>query len=97
MFIMVTNGEEDAVLTLPEPPNSNSARNTCVPAPIFCGIPNQLYPDARPMGYPFDRLPYSVPDQYGNGQGRSRMVRDLAEYVHGIPNIAAFQVWYLLK
>ncbi len=53
------------------------------------------------MGYPFDRLPYSVQDittnEYGQQvSGRPRMVRDLAEYVNGIPNIAAFQVRLIL-
>ena len=96
MFIMVTNGQEDAVAQLPAP--AGAAANTCRPAPIYCGVPNQLYPDAKPMNYPFDRLPYMVQDIRVSPLGEQtvsptpRMVRDLAEFVNGVPNIAAFQV-----
>lgn len=30
-------------------------RGNCAKAWIYCGVQNQLYPDSRPMGYPFDR------------------------------------------
>jgi hypothetical protein len=76
LFVMVTNGDQDAV-------NQPPAPQTCRAAPIYCGIANQLYPDAKPMGYPFDRLPYAV-----NG----RVVGNLDEYIAGVTNMAAPQV-----
>ena len=94
IFIMVTNGEEDAVPQLP----TNNFGSTCRPAFIYCGIAGQLYPDSRPMNYPFDRLPYSVEDVVvgPNGEefvtGPPRMVQNLADYISNIPNAAAFQV-----
>lgn len=29
----------------------------CKPAPEYCGLRGEKYPDKRAMGYPFDRLP----------------------------------------
>lgn len=29
---------------------------TCNDAASFCGVRDRLYPDRRPMGFPFDRL-----------------------------------------
>lgn len=29
----------------------------CNDAYSFCGLKDKLYPDRRPMGYPFDRMP----------------------------------------
>lgn len=36
---------------------------TCNDAASFCGVRDRLYPDRRPMGYPFDRLPRSGSDR----------------------------------
>jgi len=52
LFVMVTNGREDAV-------RQTGRQRVCRAAPIFCGIEGELYPDARPMGYPFDRPIYT--------------------------------------
>ncbi|CAL8125681.1 unnamed protein product [Orchesella dallaii] len=58
LFVMATNFDEDRVqdspkdLQFPEPCNSPY---------IFCGRPNRRYPDARPMGYPFDRPMFKPP------------------------------------
>jgi hypothetical protein len=51
LFVMVTNGKEDAV-------RQSGKERQCRAAPIFCGIEGELYPDARPLGYPFDRPIY---------------------------------------
>jgi tyrosinase len=75
LFVMLTNGDEDFV-----PPRRTVERSTeCNPAPIYCGRLNDTYPDAKPMGYPFDRLPHSN-------------VRNLDGFVHGIPNMRYVQV-----
>lgn len=50
VFALITNSEEDYVQPL-----GRVGPQTCRPAYIFCGLMNEKYPDARPMGYPFDR------------------------------------------
>ncbi|XP_076237383.1 phenoloxidase subunit A3 isoform X2 [Calliopsis andreniformis] len=49
LFVMVSNYELDAVQQ--EEPTG------CRDAVSFCGLKDRKYPDARPMGYPFDRQP----------------------------------------
>lgn len=34
-----------------------SVEGRCNDAYAFCGIKDRLYPDRRPMGFPFDRFP----------------------------------------
>lgn len=53
IFVMISNFDLDRV----DQPNLN---NACDNAASFCGLKDQLYPDRRPMGYPFDR-PARVP------------------------------------
>ena len=77
LFVMLTPGDEDAV----EDTNIDVPFE-CQAAPVWCTHYGRKYPDAKPMGYPFDRLPFSV--QSGNS---SRMVRNLDEYVKEIPNM----------
>ena len=38
----------------------------CSDAASFCGVRDRLYPDRRPMGYPFDRLPRAGADRLVN-------------------------------
>lgn len=52
IFVMVSDYNLDHV----DQPNSN---NVCNDAASFCGLKDQMYPDKRPMGFPFDR-PYRV-------------------------------------
>jgi len=57
-FAMVTDGEVDEVDTfMKETPS-------CKASHIVCGRVGQRYPDARPMGYPFDRAPFKTPWLY---------------------------------
>jgi hypothetical protein len=49
LFVMITNFAED---TVNQPYNEQEA---CSDAAMFCGLRDQLYPDRKPMGYPFDR------------------------------------------
>ncbi|CAL8095574.1 unnamed protein product [Orchesella dallaii] len=53
LFAMITNSAEDAVI-----PERRAPPQNCRPAYIFCGLMDEKYPDARPMGYPFDRRLY---------------------------------------
>nr|CBW54878.1 putative prophenoloxidase [Cancer pagurus] len=50
IFVMVTDWAQDKVV------QPIRARN-CSAAASFCGILDAQYPDSRPMGFPFDRLP----------------------------------------
>ena len=47
-FVMISNYELDRV--------NQELVGTCNDAASYCGIRDRLYPDRRPMGYPFDRL-----------------------------------------
>lgn len=49
IFAIITNSEEDYVEPI------GTGQQQCRPAYIFCGLMDERYPDARPMGYPFDR------------------------------------------
>ena len=51
LVALVTNFVDDAV-DYEEP--------ECRAGYLYCGLPGTKYPDAKPMGYPFDRLPYQV-------------------------------------
>nr|WJJ70400.1 venom protein U-MPTX.15-34 [Megalopyge opercularis] len=51
LFVMVSNYELDRI----DQPNSGGEELGCVEASSFCGLKDRLYPDKRPMGYPFDR------------------------------------------
>lgn len=49
LFVMVTDWSQDKVT---QPGGARS----CSAASSFCGILDALYPDSRPMGFPFDRV-----------------------------------------
>jgi hypothetical protein len=53
VFAIVTNSMEDSVEQ-----DDTGTEEGCRPAHIFCGLMGKKYPDARPMGYPFDRKLY---------------------------------------
>lgn len=38
-------------------PNAQGDAQVCDDASSYCGVLNSRYPDARSMGYPFDRTP----------------------------------------
>lgn len=81
LFAMITDRHLDKVEDTPE---DLKIEEPCISPYLFCGIPYRKYPDKRPMGYPFDREPYSVVD----GQVL-RPVNVLEEYVHYVPNMQA--------
>lgn len=47
-FVMISNYEQDRV--------EQNLVGTCNDAAAYCGVRDRLYPDKKPMGYPFDRL-----------------------------------------
>lgn len=49
LFVMITNYADDGI--------SQDLVGQCNDAAGYCGIRDRLYPDLKPMGYPFDRLP----------------------------------------
>lgn len=49
LFVMVSDYELDKI--------DQDLVGTCNQAAAFCGIRDRKYPDRRPMGYPFDRVP----------------------------------------
>ncbi|XP_046834983.1 phenoloxidase 1-like [Vespa crabro] len=49
LFIMISDYTGDAV--------EQEESSGCKDAASFCGLRDRKYPDARPMGYPFDRRP----------------------------------------
>lgn len=54
LFVMVSDYELDRV--------NQDLVGVCRQAAAYCGIRDRLYPDRRPMGYPFDRLPRTGAD-----------------------------------
>jgi tyrosinase len=55
LFVMVSNYDLDRV-------DQSVEGVPCSEAASFCGIRDRLYPDKRPMGYPFDRMPRAGAD-----------------------------------
>jgi hypothetical protein len=99
LFVMVTDGskdqptEEDADEVSSDNDNTMDS-DSCSYSHILCGkTGNNKYPDNRPMGYPFDRRPYSI---IGNASGRIggnvRSVSNLDEFVQGIGNMKTIRV-----
>jgi hypothetical protein len=102
LFVMVTNGDEDEVWE----EDHNPFGSQCKPSPIYCGIWNRKYPDARPMGYPFDRELYKRPHGCEGWKGGHPILEKfctlfnfdwrpppfLEDYVDGISNMGFAKV-----
>lgn len=58
LFVMVSNYDDDRV--------DQDLVGACSDASSYCGVRDRLYPDKKPMGYPFDRLPRSGTDRLAN-------------------------------
>ncbi|XP_039950507.1 phenoloxidase 2-like [Bactrocera tryoni] len=58
LFVMVSNYDQDRV--------EQELVGTCSDAASYCGVRDRLYPDRRPMGYPFDRLSRAGADRLVN-------------------------------
>lgn len=101
LFVMLTNFDDDYV---EDNPDDLLIPERCNSPYLYCGIKFRNYPDAKPMGYPFDRLPFAAPIQcphLGAGHLWSllfcrflqlfwyRQVNSLEEYVSYAPNMAS--------
>jgi len=82
LFVIITDGRIDGTKDKPE--------HACRDAMSFCGIMDEKYPDLRPMGYPFDRLPYSIPS--GTTGTSSTAVNSIQDYTKNIPNASTTRV-----
>lgn len=58
LFVMISDYEQDRV--------DQDFVGICNDAASFCGVRDRLYPDQRPMGFPFDRLPRAGTDRLSN-------------------------------
>lgn len=77
LYVIVTDGKKDEV------PKGNNSRPSCRDATSYCGLLDEKYPDAKPMGFPFDRNPRLV---------NNRPIPDLDAFVKDVPNSKAVQV-----
>ncbi|CAH1396533.1 unnamed protein product [Nezara viridula] len=71
LFVMISNIADDRV-------EQKGSQGQCSDAASYCGIRNQLYPDRRSMGYPFDRLPRQRVDTLRQFLTPNMMVVDVA-------------------
>nr|BBM95984.1 tyrosinase 1 [Plautia stali] len=71
LFVMISNINDDRV-------EQSGNQGQCSDAASYCGIRNQLYPDRRSMGYPFDRLPRQRADTLRQFLTPNMMVVDVA-------------------
>ncbi|XP_050704837.1 phenoloxidase 1-like [Eriocheir sinensis] len=76
LLVMVTDWKLDEVA-------QPAGRRSCANAASFCGVLDALYPDARPMGFPFDRRPMPML----NGQSLDR-----AEDLTRLSNVAMQEI-----
>jgi len=77
VFVMATSAEDDFVKDEAE------EMLECQNPPIWCPNYKRKYPDAKPMGYPFDRLP---------SESTEKAFTYLDEYTHRISNVKTVQV-----
>ncbi|XP_047740810.1 LOW QUALITY PROTEIN: phenoloxidase 2-like [Hyalella azteca] len=68
LFVMMTDYEQDRM------PQREGSRQ-CAGAASYCGVLDERYPDRRPMGFPFDRLP---PRELRTPQEQVLTIEDLA-------------------
>ncbi|GAB0086196.1 Hemocyanin, N-terminal [Sergentomyia squamirostris] len=69
LFVMLTNYEEDRV--------DQDLVGTCNDAFSFCGVRDRRYPDRKPMGFPFDRLPRQGSDRLNTFLTSNMFVQDI--------------------
>lgn len=69
LFVMVSDYSLDRV--------DQDLVGQCSDAASYCGVRDRLYPDLRPMGYPFDRLPRQGSDRLSNFLTPNMFVTDV--------------------
>ncbi|XP_050441248.1 phenoloxidase 1-like [Adelges cooleyi] len=77
LFVMVSNGVIDQV-------DKSQGDGTCKNASSYCGVLDKKYPDARAMGYPFDRPAEDRPGV--------KKVETLQDFLQDLPNMAVRDV-----
>ncbi|XP_050441246.1 phenoloxidase 1-like [Adelges cooleyi] len=77
LFVMVSNGVIDQV-------EKSQGDGTCKNASSYCGVLDKKYPDARAMGYPFDRPAEDRPGV--------KKVETLQDFLQDLPNMAVRDV-----
>ncbi|CAL4058601.1 unnamed protein product, partial [Meganyctiphanes norvegica] len=55
IFVLISDWELDKVEGSARDKSCSNGEKSCSNAASYCGILNEKFPDARPMGYPFDR------------------------------------------
>lgn len=58
LFVMISNYEDDRV--------DQDLVGQCTQASPYCGVRDRLFPDRKPMGYPFDRRGRQGVNNLGN-------------------------------
>jgi tyrosinase len=100
VFVMLTDASVDIVQQGSNGQQQGQFGQQCIPSHIHCGILGQPYPDAKPMGYPFDRRPYAVPISMSPAAGPTGNppitqlvpVPNIEAYVANVPNMATVPV-----
>nr|ANZ03352.1 phenol oxidase 2 [Rhodnius prolixus] len=73
LFVMITNFTDDKV-TQP----SGTTGTACADAVSYCGLKDSLFPDKRPMGFPFDRPPRTGVDTIQQFLTPNMIIQDVA-------------------
>ncbi|CAL4063450.1 unnamed protein product, partial [Meganyctiphanes norvegica] len=71
IFVLISDWELDKV-------EGSAGEKACSNAASYCGILNAKFPDARPMGYPFDRKP--------NTKVNELVIRNFSDFADALPN-----------
>ncbi|XP_012266915.2 phenoloxidase 1-like isoform X1 [Athalia rosae] len=69
LFVMISNYDGDKI--------DQTLEGQCMNAASYCGIRNKKYPDARAMGYPFDRYPRNSVNNLSQFLTPNMKVRDV--------------------
>lgn len=62
----------------PPPQVEQDLVGTCNEAASYCGVRDRLYPDRKPMGYPFDRLGRAGSDRLAAFLTPNMVVQDVS-------------------
>jgi tyrosinase len=68
LFVMISNYDDDRV--------EQDLSGVCNDAASYCGVRDRKYPDRKPMGYPFDRLPRANSDRLSSFLTPNMTVQD---------------------
>lgn len=89
LFVMITNADHDIVSNRAD---EDEFTGGCDPAYILCGIPGRLYPDRKPMGYPFDRMLFLENCPTSDLLCKDAQPRWIEDFAHSAPNMGTTTV-----